>query len=161
MSLESTPNQSLVDAQPGGSQSISGRQNAITQSGHATVNNFYQNLPSYRLDSDTLIRAQQQFAALPLDTIPAVTTSLPDGSRMPLSRNPFFVGRLDKLLALSTMFKEVDAERSDQARIVAISGQVGMGKTQLTSEFVHRYGQFFLGGVFWLSFADASSIQSQ
>jgi len=36
-----------------------------------------------------------------------------------------------------------------------------MGKTQLASEFVHRYGQFFLGGVFWLSFADASSIQSQ
>src|SRR5260221_428441 len=164
MSLEPTPNQSLLGAQPRGSQYdqyISGRQNAITQSGSATVNNFYQNLPSYRLDSDTLIRAQQQFAALPLDTIPAVTTSLPDGSYMPLSRNPFFVGRMDKLLALSTMFKGVDAERADQARIVAISGQVGMGKTQLTSEFVHRYGQFFLGGVFWLSFADASSIQSQ
>src|SRR5260370_38915985 len=114
MSVEPTPNQSLVGAQPGGSQCdqyISGRQNAITQSGPATVNNFYQNLPAYRLDSDTLIRAQQQFAALPLDTIPAVTTSLPDGSHMPLSRNPFFVGRMAKLLALSTMFKGVDAKR--------------------------------------------------
>src|SRR5258708_25020750 len=58
----------------------------------------------------------------------------------------------------STLFPYTTLFRS---RIVAISGQVGMGKTQLASEFVHRYGQFFLGGVFWLSFADASSIQSQ
>src|SRR5258708_25581321 len=99
MSLEPTPNQSLVGAQPGGSQYdqyISGRQNAITQSGPATVNNFYQNLPAYPLDSDTLIRAQQQFAALPLDTIPSVTPTLPHSSHIPLISNPFFVCRLVK-----------------------------------------------------------------
>lgn len=163
MSLDPTSSESLVGDQPEDShfgQYIGGKYHAITQSGPATIN-FYQNLPSHQLDSATLKEAQKQLAALPLDIIPAVTATLPAGSHMPLSHNPFFVGRKDKLLALSTRFKEVDTEGAGQCKIVAITGQVGMGKTQLASEFVHRYGQFFLGGVFWLSFADASSIQSQ
>ncbi|MBV7329424.1 hypothetical protein KFU94_14475 [Chloroflexi bacterium TSY] len=36
-----------------------------------------------------------------------------------------------------------------------------LGKTQLASEFVHRYGQFFAGGVFWLSFADPHAIAGE
>ena len=36
-----------------------------------------------------------------------------------------------------------------------------MGKTQLASEFVHRYGQFFSGGVFWLSFENPDAIPSE
>jgi hypothetical protein len=37
----------------------------------------------------------------------------------------------------------------------------GYGKTQLAAEFVHRYGQFFSGGVFWLSFADAAAVTAE
>jgi hypothetical protein len=33
-----------------------------------------------------------------------------------------------------------------------------VGKTTLATEFVHRWGQFFAGGVFWLSFADPANI---
>lgn len=37
-------------------------------------------------------------------------------------------------------------------------GLGGIGKTDLASEFVHRYGAFFAGGVFWISFADPASV---
>jgi hypothetical protein len=41
---------------------------------------------------ETLAAAEWQLAALPLDTIPDPAL-LPPGSRMPLRRNPLFVGR--------------------------------------------------------------------
>jgi hypothetical protein len=37
----------------------------------------------------------------------------------------------------------------------------GYGKTQLAVEFAYRYGQFFAGGVFWLSFADPVGIDAE
>jgi len=37
----------------------------------------------------------------------------------------------------------------------------GIGKTQLAVEFVHRFGSYFLGGVFWISFGDPQAIPSQ
>ncbi|NTV65623.1 MAG: tetratricopeptide repeat protein, partial [Oscillochloris sp.] len=37
----------------------------------------------------------------------------------------------------------------------------GIGKTNLASEFAHRYGQFFAGGVFWLSFADPNGVPAE
>ncbi|NIO76338.1 MAG: tetratricopeptide repeat protein, partial [Armatimonadetes bacterium] len=40
-------------------------------------------------------------------------------------------------------------------------GMGGIGKTQLAAEFVHRYGQYFAGGVFWLSFADPAAIPAE
>jgi hypothetical protein len=43
----------------------------------------------------------------------------------------------------------------------AASGLGGIGKTQLASEFVHRYGQYFAGGVFWLSFADPAAVPTE
>ena len=45
--------------------------------------------------------------------------------------------------------------------MAAASGLGGIGKTQLASEFVHRYGQFFAGGVFWLSFADPAAVPTR
>src|SRR5204863_353889 len=37
----------------------------------------------------------------------------------------------------------------------------GVGKTQLAAEFVQRYGQFFAGGVFWLSFERAAAVPAE
>lgn len=45
-----------------------------------------------------------------------------------------------------------------QVQIAAATGLGGIGKTQLASELVHRYGRFFAGGVFWLNFADAAAV---
>ncbi len=46
-------------------------------------------------------------------------------------------------------------------RPVAATGWGGIGKTELATEFVHRYGRFFRGGVFWLSAEDEDTLRSQ
>lgn len=73
--------------------------------------------------------------------------------RMPLHRNPLFVGRTQELAWLAEALHAED--------VAIISGIGGLGKTQLACEFVHRYRQSFPGGVFWLSFADAQSIAAE
>jgi tetratricopeptide (TPR) repeat protein len=42
-----------------------------------------------------------------------------------------------------------------------ITGSGGFGKTQLAVEAVWRYGRFFAGGVFWLSFEDGAGIAGE
>jgi len=46
-------------------------------------------------------------------------------------------------------------------QIAAATGLGGIGKTQLASEFVHRYGRYFSGGVFWLSLADPQAVPAE
>jgi len=112
-------------------------------------------------------------SALPLDRIPDVAP-LPRGSRMPLRANPLFVGRADDLMALAAALKGTSPSplpRTGEgpgvraaaviSPIAAATGLGGIGKTQLASEFVHRYGQYFAGGVCWLSFADARIIPAE
>jgi hypothetical protein len=95
-----------------------------------------------------LSEATAQLAALPLDRIPEAAP-LPPGSRMPLSRNPLFVGREDDLKALAATLK--GGATAAIGQIAAATWLGGIGKTQLACEFVHRYGQHFMGGVFWLN----------
>lgn len=100
------------------------------------------------------VAAQALLATLPLDLIPDPTTMLPPGSRMLLRHNDQFVGRDDDLKRLAAAIKG--------NRTAAITtGIGGIGKTQLVAEFAHRYGQFFAGGVFWLSFADPTGIDGE
>jgi tetratricopeptide (TPR) repeat protein len=94
-------------------------------------------------------------AAMPLNTVPAVAT-LPPGSRMPLAPNPLFVGRDDELLTLARALSS-----GATTVIAAATGLGGIGKTQLATEFVHRYGQYFPGGVFWLSFAEPTAVPGE
>jgi tetratricopeptide (TPR) repeat protein len=65
------------------------------------------------------------------------------------------VGRESELRALAASLKEGGTTAITP---VAATGWGGVGKTQLAVEFVHRYGQYFAGGVFWLSFADAATV---
>lgn len=97
---------------------------------------------------------------LPIDKLPEAG-NLPSGSKMPLSRNRFFVGRKQDLLALAGHFQGGHIAAVTQTHIAAAAGLGGVGKTQLASEFVHLYGQFFPGGVFWLSFEDPEAVPSQ
>jgi hypothetical protein len=80
---------------------------------------------------------------------------------MPLSRNPLFVGRERDLRNLAKTLKGGKAIAIGRIETAATTGLGGIGKTQLASEFVHRYGQFFGGGVFWLSFADPKAVPAE
>ncbi len=101
--------------------------------------------------------SQQFEVSLPVDIVPN-PAPLPPGSLMPLSSNPLFVGRKQDLQALASALKREGIAAVSEVKTVATTGLGGIGKTQLACEFVHRYGQFFPGGVFWLSFEDATTV---
>jgi tetratricopeptide (TPR) repeat protein len=107
---------------------------------------------------DALAQAQALLAMLPLDTIPDPAV-LPVGSRMLLSRNSSFVGRIADLKHLAAALK--GGQTAVIGQTAAVTGLGGMGKTNLATEFVHRYGHYFAGGVFWLSFADPAAVPSE
>lgn len=108
---------------------------------------------------DPEIAAERLAAMLP-DEIPEPGL-LPPGSRMPLSRNPLFVGREEDLRTLARHLKAGETAFISQVETAAATGLGGVGKTQLACEFVYRYGRFFAGGVFWLSFADAATVPAE
>lgn len=95
--------------------------------------------------------------AIPLDVLPPVA-SLPPGSRMPFARGRQFTGREEQLLGIARAFIN---EAAASIPTVAITGIGGVGKTSLAIEFVHRYGQCFPGGVFWVSCAAADTIPGE
>jgi tetratricopeptide (TPR) repeat protein len=115
------------------------------------------NSNGFAVDPAMLRAAQQHLETLPIDTIPD-PAPLPSASRMPFGRNPLFVGRETDLLMLARALKGGGAVAISQVGIAATTGMGGIGKTQLAVEFVHRYGQYFAGGVFWLSFADPQAV---
>jgi tetratricopeptide (TPR) repeat protein/transcriptional regulator with XRE-family HTH domain len=102
------------------------------------------------------LTAEALLTSMPTDALPD-RAPLPAGSRMPLAPNPLFVGRGDELLDLVRVLKGGDVTVA-LGQVVASTGLGGLGKTQLAVELVHRYGRFFAGGVFWLSFASADEI---
>jgi tetratricopeptide (TPR) repeat protein len=98
--------------------------------------------------------------AVPENDIPD-PSPLPEGSRMPLSLNPLFVGRREDLKELACQLKAGETSAIGQVDTAAATGLGGIGKTQLACEFVHRYGRFFEGGVFWMSFADPAAVPAE
>lgn len=101
-----------------------------------------------------------QFALLPLDRVPDPTAPA-RVSRIPHSHNPMFVGRQEELREIAFVFKGESREYGGSIPTVVLSGIGGAGKTQLASEFAHRYGQFFPGGVFWLNFSDPAGVAAE
>jgi tetratricopeptide (TPR) repeat protein len=89
----------------------------------------------------------------------SIDKPLPQGSRTPLRSNPFFVGRVQELNFLVENLLVLPKATNETT--IAICGMGGVGKTQLVNEFLHRYGCNFAGGVFWLSFADQSTIPNE
>ena len=105
---------------------------------------------------ETLYR-QPELSRAELEALPE-PGSLPGGSRMPLDRNPLFVGRAADLRRIGAWLK---ADGPTACPTVAITGIGGLGKSQLASQFAHLYGQFFAGGIFWLSLAESSSASAE
>ncbi|MBV7328121.1 tetratricopeptide repeat protein [Chloroflexi bacterium TSY] len=109
---------------------------------------------------DRLQPTKNQLDRLTVDRIPP-RAQFPVHSHMPLSANLNFVGRQSSLLQIARTFRTGLNLKDSGVKTIAITGTGGLGKTQLASEFVHRYGQFFAGGIFWVSFADPKSIASE
>ena len=122
-----------------------------------TINTRYVQFGNITPPTDD-VAAQQRLATLPIDHVPT-PGALPAPSRMPLLRNHLFVGREADLLDLAQALK-LDTIMAI-GPIAAATGMGGIGKTQLACEFAYRYGRFFAGGVWWLSFADAGAIKSE
>jgi tetratricopeptide (TPR) repeat protein len=133
-------------------QTASGNYIAQAAAGGTAVVNVYEHVPPRPADPAALQAAEQLLANMPVDRVPDLAP-LPLGSRMALRHNPLFVGREDALLALAAALTG--------AKIAAVTGLGGVGKTQLASEFVHRNGHYFAGGVFWLSFAEGAAVPSE
>jgi tetratricopeptide (TPR) repeat protein len=153
--------------EPTSSQHAQGSYIAQAQGGStATVSVYNYNLPPPQpVDEAILAKASTLLSQLPLDTIPPVSP-LPPGSRMPLTTNPLFVGREQEFMALAKALRGANAasgsaDSANVGRIAVVTGIGGMGKTQFAAEFVHRYGRYFQGGVFWLSFAKAEGVPAE
>ncbi|HXM55437.1 MAG TPA: tetratricopeptide repeat protein [Candidatus Dormibacteraeota bacterium] len=89
---------------------------------------------------------------MPLEA-PAQPGPLPNGSRITLAPTPLFGGRGPDLRRLATTLKS--------SRVIVLTGPDGVGKTLLAAEFAHRYGSYFAGGVFWLSFGLPEDVSMQ
>jgi len=113
------------------------------------------------IDETALLRgkSEQWQIVLPIDELPD-PGPLPRGSKMPFGRNPLFVGRTRELIDLAAALNSDNAAAISQVETAAATGLGGIGKTQLASEFVHRYGKYFPGGVFWLSFDNERAVSS-
>ena len=118
----------------------------------------FHNTPTPPVKSpDLLAEALAQLAEMPTDRVPD-PGPLPPNSRMPYSVNPKFTGREADFKKLAETLKG-----AGHSIVVnqAITGLGGVGKTQLAAEFGHRYGRYFQGGVFWLSFADGAAVPAE
>jgi hypothetical protein len=104
--------------------------------------------PPKPLDEATIVAGIALLQRIPTEEIPA-PGPLPDGSRVPYRPNPLFVGREAELRRIARAMRQSGGAVAIGQ--VATTGIGGMGKTQLASEFAHRYGRYFAGGVFWLN----------
>ena len=116
---------------------------------------FYFNAQGIQRDKDFLDNALTQLSNLPVTEL-AEHAPLPHPSNIPLLRNDTFTGRKASLIALAKALKGDDAAAISQ--VSTCTGMGGIGKSQLASEFAHRYGQYFQGGVFWLNCAEPNAI---
>lgn len=78
--------------------------------------------------------------------------------QVPYPPNPLFRGRDAELAELASLLL---GGSSTTTMLPAIAGTGGIGKTQLASEFAHRYREQFPGGVFWLDMSQPDGVAAQ
>ena len=136
---------------------VMGDHNRVEVVGDITYN--YRDVAPSPVDAGTRESAGRQLEALPLEEVPD-RSELPSGSVMPYRPNRYFVGREEQFKIIASNLKAGGATSLSEVTVAASSGLGGVGKTQLASEFVHRYGRYFYG-VYWLSFAESGSVPAQ
>ncbi len=107
---------------------------------------------------EVLSAALERLETMPLEEVPA-PAPLPVRSRMKTGYNSMFVGREAEMRFLAETLKGGQTVAVGQT--AAATGLGGIGKTQLAAAFAHRYGQFFTGGVFWISCGETNIIPSE
>lgn len=86
---------------------------------------------------------------------------LPPHAYVPYRRNDDFVGRQEVLLHIARHLLPRQEDSGSGAAPLAITGMGGLGKTQTAVEFAYRYGRFYPGGVFWISFANEQQVSEE
>jgi tetratricopeptide (TPR) repeat protein len=109
----------------------------------------YEVTPAPPSAANAVAEGMRVLARLPKHLVPD-PVALPPQSRMPLACNRLFTGRIPELQWLACHLGPLD----EQVPTVVLAGLGGVGKSQIASEYVHRYGAFYTGGVFWVSLTD-------
>jgi tetratricopeptide (TPR) repeat protein len=130
---------------------------SLTFTGGATYD--YAHVSPSPVEPGELGEARRRLEEMPLEEVPD-RAALPPGSVVPLRPYRHFVGREGQLKWLAASLKAGGATAIGEVAVAASSGLGGVGKTQLASEFVHRYGQYF-HGVYWLNFGDESGVPTE
>lgn len=86
---------------------------------------------------------------------------LPPNALVPYHRNDDFTGRESILLRLADLLLLQQDADGASTRAVVMMGMGGLGKTQLAVEYCYRYGRYYSGGVFWMSFAEADNVSEE
>lgn len=87
----------------------------------------------------------------PDSTVLPLPAPLPSRHRMPYpSLGSRFSGRVKPLLDLHQLLLQSDGIAVVEG-IGVVVGTGGLGKTQLAIEYVHRFGNHYVGGVFWVN----------
>jgi tetratricopeptide (TPR) repeat protein len=152
-----------VNPEEGGTyQYARGKNIAQAAPGGTAIVVSYEFAPPEPVSLRTLAAATARLAEMPVDLMPAAlsgATAVSTASRLPFASNPLFVGRDGVLASLAGTFRK--PATPGLVPTVAVSGIGGIGKTQLAIEFTHRYGAYFAGGVYWVSFADIAAIPAE
>ena len=69
-------------------------------------------------------------------------------------RNRYFAGRREEIQELKRILKVEETLHEKKARVAAVCGLGGIGKTSLVSEYAHQMKDFYKGGVYWFSAED-------
>ena len=69
-------------------------------------------------------------------------------------RNRYFAGRTEEIQELKRILKVEETLHEKKARVAAVCGLGGIGKTSLVSEYAHQMKDFYKGGVYWFSAED-------
>jgi hypothetical protein len=63
----------------------------------------------------------------------------------------WFSGRESELVFLRDVLKNENTSGEEKVIVAAVSGLGGSGKTSLTAEYIHKWKEYYQGGVYWFS----------